>query len=248
MKVSIITAVLNGKPTLRDCIKSVADQEYSDIQHIVIDGGSTDGTIDVIRGHEKYLSRWISEPDGGLYDAMNKGIKLATGDIIGILNSDDIYAETNAIDSVVSCLEKSGVDTCYGDLVYVQRENMDKHVRYWKAGSFRRDKFRTGWMPPHPTFFVRRHVYEKYGVFNPDFPLAADYELMLRFLYKHRVSTAYIPKIMVRMRTGGSCRPGFPNTMNNILENYQAWRVNDLKPNPLTFLMKPLSKTLQYVG
>jgi len=247
MKISIITAVLNGERTLRDCLQSVADQCYPDIEHVFIDGGSTDGTVDVIRRHDNGTSRWISEPDNGLYDAMNKGIRLSTGEIVGILNSDDFYADPGIIDRVVARMSVSRADTCYGDLVYIKRDDPQTHVRYWRSGLYNRNRFRRGWMPPHPTFFVRRSVYEKYGLFNLAFPLCADYELMLRLLYRHEVSTVYIPSVMVKMRTGGSCRPGLRNTLHNMAENYRAWTVNGLKPNPLTFLLKPLRKTVQFL-
>ncbi len=246
MKVSIITPVLNSENTIGDCIKSIAGQSYGDIEHVIVDGGSTDGTIGIIKKYETRISRWVSEPDRGIYDAMNKGIEFAAGEIIGILNSDDMYEDEHVIDRMVTCLEKTGADSCYGDLVYVRRDDVRKPVRCWRSGAYKRERFRRGWMPPHPTFFVRQSIYEKYGLFNLGFPLAADYELMLRFLYRYEVSTVYIPKVMVRMRTGGSCRPGLGNTIHNMKENYQAWQVNSLKTNPLTFLLKPLLKILQY--
>jgi glycosyltransferase involved in cell wall biosynthesis len=184
MKVSIITAVLNRRLYIEDCINSVIGQTYKNIEHIIVDGVSRDGTLDILRKHQKDISVLLSEPDDGIYDAMNKGIRLATGNIIGILNSDDIYAENDIIAAVAACFAKSDVDTCYGDLIYIKSNDVANSVRYWKAGAFSRERFREGWMPPHPTFFVRRHVYERCGLFNLDFPLAADYELMLRFLYK----------------------------------------------------------------
>ncbi len=246
MKISIITVVLNNESYIEDCINSVFNQTYGSIEYIVIDGGSKDGTVGIIRKYEKYISTWISEPDRGLYDAMNKGIKIATGDIIGILNSDDMYADETVIRSIVNCILENGVDTCYGDLVYVDCKDINRQVRYWKSGTFNKERFRRGWMPPHPTFFVKHHVYEKYGTFDLNFPLAADYELMLRFLYIYDVSASYIPKCLVKMRTGGSCHPGLTNTSNNVIENYRAWKVNGLKPNLFTFLMKPLFKIFQY--
>jgi glycosyltransferase involved in cell wall biosynthesis len=246
MKVSIITAVLNGEKTIHDCVRSIAAQTYGDIEHIVVDGGSTDRTLSIIDKMGSNETVVISEPDDGLYDAMNKGIKLSTGDVIGILNCDDMYNDENVVGSVVNCLSEKGVDTCYGDLVYVDCKDASSRVRYWKSGTFNKERFRIGWMPPHPTFFVRRDVYGKYGTFDLNFPLAADYELMLRFLYKYNVSASYIPKCLVKMRTGGRCHPGLINTSNNIIENYRAWKVNGLKSNLFTFLMKPLHKIFQY--
>jgi glycosyltransferase len=247
MKISIITVVLNNAEYIETCIQSVLNQDYENVEYIIIDGGSTDDTIDIIKKNEKSISTWISEPDRGIYDAMNKGIEKSSGDIIGILNSDDMYANDNVIEEVVDSFLKTKADTCYGDLVYVDRCNINKTIRYWKSNSYNKNNFRRGWMPPHPAFFVRRSIYERFGLFNLDFPLAADYELMLRFLYKYDVSTTYIPKCLITMRTGGSCKPGPSNTFNNMVENYQAWKVNGLSTNPLTFLIKPLFKTFQYV-
>jgi len=245
MKASIITVVLNNKLYIEDCIQSVLNQSYEEIEYIVIDGGSTDGTIEIIKKYGSKISRWVSKPDTGIYDAMNKGIQLATGEIIGFLNSDDIYAEGGIIGSIVACFAESAADTCYGDLVYVNCENTEKQVRYWRSGTFNKDKFRRGWMPPHPTFFVRRHVYEKCGSFDLNFPLAADYELMLRFLYKYEITTTYIPKVLVKMRTGGRSSPGLLNTAKAVFENYEAWKINDLPLNPMTFILKPFSKLRQ---
>lgn len=247
MKISIITVVFNGTETIEDCIKSVDRQTYHNIEHIIIDGGSKDGTLEIINKYKDKIAKLVSEPDKGIYDAMNKGIKLATGDVVGIINSDDVVANESVIETVVKAMSDSNADSCYGDLVYVDGENIDKVIRFWNAGEFRRDLFRNGWMPPHPTFFVKKELYEKYGLFNLDFPVTADYELMLRFLYKYNVSTTYIPKVLVKMRTGGESRPGIINTAKNMLENYRAWKVNGLETNLLTFVMKPLSKATQYI-
>jgi glycosyltransferase len=241
VKVSIITAVYNEIRTIRGCVESVRVQSYADIEHIIIDGDSTDGTVAVLENYRDCIATIISEPDNGIYDAMNKGIKAATGDIIGILNSDDMYADELVIENVVNCLSENNVQTCYGDLVYVDHEDTDKVIRHWKSGNFFRERFKKGWMPPHPTFFVKKDIYDQYGIFNLEFPLASDYELMLRFLYKYNVSTAYIPKFLVKMRTGGRCRPGILNTSKNVIENYRAWKINGLNPTPITFILKPLS-------
>ena len=246
MKISIITAVLNRRDTLSSCIESVLDQDYPNVEHIIIDGGSTDGTLEIIEQYNTKIARYISEPDNGLYDAMNKGIRQATGDVIGILNSDDYYTDEGVLSVVAECLERKKVDSCYGDIDYVDGCKRGSPVRAWRAGEYHRNRFKWGWMPPHPTFFARRALYEKYGLFNLDFKLAADYELMLRFLYKHHVSANYIPKCLVTMRTGGACKPGIANTLSNMAENYRAWKVNALRPNPLTFVLKPLSKIGQY--
>ena len=245
MKVSILTVTYNSSETLEACFRSIHNQSHPHIEHIIIDGGSTDGTVEIVKKHNDKIASWISEPDHGLYDAMNKGIKAADGDIIGILNSDDIYADNSVIENVARTITENNVDSCYGDLVYVERKDTAKIKRQWKAGGYKREKFKKGWMPPHPTFFCKKSVYEKLGMLNLDFPLAADYELMLRFLYKHRVSTAYIPKVLVKMRNGGTSRPGL-YTVKAIKENYKAWKINGLNPSLLTFLLKPLSKITQF--
>lgn len=247
MKISIITASFQCAETIEDCIKSIVNQTYSHMEHIIIDGGSRDGTLDVIKKYNHKIAKLVSERDSGIYYAINKGLKNATGDIIGILNSDDLYMDGNVIEDVVNAISKNNVDACYGDLLYVEREDADKVVRVWNAGAYDRKSFRKGWMPPHPAFFVKRSVYEKYGMFNTDFPIAADYELMLRFLYKYNVSTAYIPRVLVKMRTGGKSKPDLIRITKNMIENYRAWKVNELDLNPFTFILKPLSKAVQYI-
>jgi glycosyltransferase len=177
---------------------------------------------------------------------MNKGIKAATGDIVGTLNSDDLYFDGNVIEIVADVFEKYSVDSCYGDLIYVDKNNTDKIIRYWKAKEFRKENFRKGWMPPHPTFFVKREIYEKYGFFNLDFPIAADYEIMLRFLYKYGISTRYIPRILLKMRIGGKSNKNLVNIIKANTECYRAWRENGLSINPLIFALKPLSKISQF--
>lgn len=245
--VSIITVSHNAVRTIDQAINSVLNQSYRDIEYIVIDGGSTDGTVDLVKSHGDRIAKFISEPDKGIYDAMNKGLKLASGDIVGMLNSDDIYMDENVIKNVVDKIMKDKVDSCYGDLVYVDREDTNKIIRYWKSGAYDKKKFKHGWMPPHPAFFTRRQIFEQYGLFDTDFPIAADYELVLRFLYSHDVSTAYIPKVLVKMRTGGSSRAGLSITTKMLWENYLAWEVNGLRPSIWTFILKPALKVTQFV-
>ena len=247
MLVSIITTVLNRRITLEDTIKSVLSQTYKNIEHVIIDGGSTDGTVDIVKSYGSKIAKFVSEPDKGIYDAMNKGIRLARGEVVGILNSDDIYADRAVLEKVAGIFKEKNIDSCYGDIVYVDRSDTNKIIRYWRCGAYKRSRFEMGWMPAHPAFFVRRRVYEQYGLFNPDFPIAADYELMLRFLYKFRISAAYIPEIIVKMRTGGNSNPGLLVTAQVVRENYRAWKVNGLKPSLLTFILKPLSKMPQFI-
>jgi len=252
MKISIITAVLNSKNTLIEAIKSLSDQTYLDIEHIIIDGGSTDGTVDLIREYEKSHGsereiKWLSEPDRGMYDALNKGIGLATGEVIGLLHSDDFYAHDSVLTKVAEAFEKDGVDSCYGDLVYVDSTNTNRTIRFWRSGSFNERSFYWGWMPPHPTFFVNREIYNKYGGFNLELGSAADYELMLRFLLRYGISTAYIPEVLVKMRVGGASNASLRNRIHANLMDRRAWRVNGLKPHPWTLWLKPLRKLPQFL-
>ena len=246
MKVSIITTVFNNKDTIEDAIQSVLSQSYPNIEYIIVDGGSTDGTIEIINKYKNKINKFVSEKDKGVYDGMNRGIKRATGDIIGILNSDDIYASNDVIERVVNEMAENNADCCWGDLVYVDAKNTDKVIRYWKSSEYKRGKFKTGWHPPHPCFFVKKWVYDKYGLFNLDFPISADYELMLRFLEKYKIRSCYIPQILVKMRIGGQSNKSIKNIIKGNIECYRAWKINGLKANPLIFFFKPLSKVTQY--
>ncbi|MGC2424876.1 MAG: glycosyltransferase family 2 protein [Nitrospirota bacterium] len=247
MKISIITVSYNSVSTIEDTIKSVVGQTYfDDVEYIVIDGDSTDGTVVIIKRYGAVISRWVSERDGGIYDAMNKGMSMATGDVIGVLNSDDVYAGRDVISRVAGTLEKTGADSCYGDLLYVDSVDTDKVRRYWKSGPYNTGLFYGGWMPPHPTFFVRRGVYERYGFFNLSLGSSADYELMVRFLLKRGISACYIPDVLVKMRSGGVSNASVGNRVKANRMDRLAWEVNGLKPYPWTFLMKPLRKVGQF--
>lgn len=245
VKLSIITTVLNAAVTIRDCIESVRRQNQC-IEHVIIDGGSTDGTLEIIEEYRSGLVKVISEQDEGIYDGMNKGLRLAAGDIIGLLNADDLYAGPDILSKVVKALTEENVDSCYGDLIYVDPENTERITRYWRAGTCNYRRFYWGWMPPHPTFFVRRRVYEKYGLFNLALDSAADYELMLRFLVKHKITTTYIPEIIVKMRTGGTSNASLRNRLLANRNDRLAWKVNGLKPYPWTLFFKPLRKVGQW--
>jgi len=201
LHVSIITATFNSSKTIRDCLNSVVGQTFPS-EHIIIDGASTDNTLEIVRSISP-SARIFSEPDHGIYDAMNKGIKLATGDVIGILNSDDFYACPQVLEKVVAIFQDSAVDVMFADLVYIRPDNLTKVVRYYSGAGFTPEKFTWGCMPPHPTFFVRREIYERYGMFHTDYEIAADFELTARFLARHQVRFAYLPEVLVYMRTGG---------------------------------------------
>jgi glycosyltransferase len=233
--------------TVEDCIKSVRLQTYPHIEHIIIDGGSTDGTLGILAEYHGQISRYISEPDNGTYDAMNKGIRMATGDVIGFLNDGDFYATDDAISSVVACLQQSDVDAVYADLDYVAENNPTKIVRRWRSESYRDGLFEKGWHPPHPTFFVRRRLFDDYGGFDLDYPISADYEIMLRFLKKYKVTSCHIPKVLVKMRTGGKSNRSLLQILRANIQCYQAWQKNGLQISPLIMLRKPASKLLQYV-
>ncbi len=248
LKVSIITVCLNSASTIEGTIRSVINQTYPHIEYIIIDGGSADGTAEIVKKYHNNIACWVSEKDKGIFDAMNKGIKLATGDIIGILNADDIYADEKVIEDVTKTILGKQVDTCYGDLVYVAKENLDKVVRCWKSSEFHTQAFKRLWLPPHPTFFVKRDVYAHCGSFDLDFPIAADYELMVRILYKYHVATTYIPRVLVKMRTGGNSNKSMVNLVKGNIECYKAWGNNGLNANPLILILKPLSKRGQYFG
>lgn len=246
MKISIITATYNSAKTLRDTIHSIQSQSYPNIEYIIIDGLSTDNTVAIAKEYNGLVNGLLSEPDQGIYDAMNKGIGLATGDVIGILNSDDFYAHEGVLERVAQAFQESGADAVYGDLQYVQAEQTEQIVRHWKAGSFQYKRFRYGWMPPHPTFFVRRELYEKYGLFDISFHIAADYELMLRFLYKQRATVYYIPEVLVKMRVGGMSNASFRHRLRANREDLRAWQVNGLRPYFFTTLLKPIRKIGQF--
>jgi glycosyltransferase involved in cell wall biosynthesis len=246
-KISIITSVFNGAETIEDCIKSVLRQTYSNIEHIIIDGGSTDGTIDIINKYQDKISKWISEPDNGIYDAMNKGIALSTGGIIGFLNADDVYADNMVLKQVASVFAEPAIDACYADLVYVDRFNLNKTIRYWKSCDFKDNLFNKGWIPPHPTFFVRRNIYDKFGNFDLDYRLAADYELMLRFLVRYKIRSVYIPKIFVKMRVGGATNKNITNRIKQNIEIYQAGKKNHVSISPIFFIPKIVDRISQFL-
>ena len=245
-KISIITATYNAATTIRDCLECVKAQTVV-VEHTLIDGMSEDSTLTIIGEYSDSLAHIISEQDRGIYDAMNKGLKLTTGEIIGILNADDFYPANDTLAKVIQAFDDPTVDACYGDLLYVDGANSDKIVRNWRSGSFSPGKFYWGWMPPHPTFFVRRSVYERYGLFNTNLGSAADYEIMLRFLVKHKTKAAYIPDVLVKMRTGGVSNASVKNRLAANKMDRKAWEVNELKPYPWTLWMKPVRKIGQWL-
>lgn len=247
MKVSIITVVYNNKETINHAIQSVLNQNYSDIEYIIIDGGSTDGTVDIIKDYKKQINKFISEPDRGIYDAMNKGIKWAEGDIIGILNSDDFYINNDLISQIVEEVENKNVDMVFGDVVYVKPDNLDKIVRYYSSADFNPQKFAWGWMPAHPSCFLKREIYEKHGYFKTNYKIASDYELLVRFMVKYKISYSYIPRVFVKMRTGGiSNRNVWSNWILN-KEIVRSCKENGLQTNIVKVLLKYVTKIFQTI-
>ena len=244
MKISIITVCYNSAATIRDTFESVLNQTYSDIDYVVVDGNSGDKTVSIIKEYEQKFKgkmRWISEPDNGLYDAMNKGIQMTSGDIIGILNSDDYYASNNILELVAKMFSEKNVDSCYGNLLYIKNE---KPYRLWKSG--KRRSFKLGWMLPHPCFFVKKSIYEKFGCFRLDCGSAADYELMLRFFEKENITTQWINELFIIMRIGGISNNSVISRIKAYKNDKKGWAVNNLEPLFLTFIMKKIFKIPQY--
>lgn len=246
MKISIITVSFNSVETINSTFDSIESQTYNNIEYIVVDGGSTDGTLDLIKSREKIISKWVSESDNGLYDAMNKGIRMAKGDVIGILNSDDLFCNKDAVKKVMEIFKKNrNLDSVYADLYYVSQNNTENIVRKWITGN--QKKFSTGWHPAHPTFYVKREVYNKYGIFNLSYKLASDFEIMLRFLEKYNISTYYLKSSLVKMRLGGETNKNLNNIFNQNKECIRAFKENELKINSFTYpFVRILPKLFQF--
>lgn len=245
MKVSIITVVYNNKVTITDAIESVLSQDYLDIEHIIIDGLSTDGTQEIIRSYGDKITHFVSEKDNGIYDAMNKGITLASGDIVGILNSDDFYVNHGVISTIVKEFEAKNVDSVFADLVFIKKEAPQKIVRYYDSSYCNPKRFSYGWMPAHPTFFVKRDIYSRYGLFKTDYKIASDYELFTRFLVKYKISYSYIPKVIIKMRTGGISTKGFKSSWILNKEVVRACAENGIKTNIFKIYSKYFIKVFQ---
>ncbi|MEZ7913422.1 glycosyltransferase family 2 protein [Macellibacteroides fermentans] len=246
---SLITVSYNSSKTISDTIQSVLNQTYNDIEYIIVDGNSNDNTIDIIKEFEpKFNGRmhWVSEPDKGLYDAMNKGLKMATGDIVGIINSDDLFCDSEAVLKVVNLFKSNrALDGVYADLYYVAQDDTQKIIRKWVTGS--QKPFSTGWHPAHPTLYLRSSVYSKYGLFDLNFRLAADFEIMLRFLDNYKIKVAYLPESFVKMRLGGETNKSIQNIYNQNVECVKSFEKNKIEVNKLLYPLKRLiPKLLQY--
>lgn len=246
MKVSIITVTYNSASTLIDTIRSISFQDYPNIEYIVVDGNSTDGTIDIINKNSYAISSWISEPDNGLYEAMNKGLKMATGDIVGIINSDDFYHRSDSISKIVEAFKYSGKDSVYADVEFVDPSNLNKTVRYYSSKRFELSKFKKGIMPAHPTFFTYRQNFEKFGYYKTDYKITADFELLVRFLYKNKLSSHYLPISLMKMRTGGVSTKSWKSNIVINQEDLRACKENGLKTNYFWLYSRYFKKLLEF--
>ncbi|MFA0409765.1 glycosyltransferase family 2 protein [Vibrio splendidus] len=245
MKVSVITATYNSSKTVLDTLKSLNEQTYSDIEYIIIDGGSSDNTVSVIKEHCSKVASIVSEPDKGIYDALNKGISAATGDIVGFLHSDDLLAYPDAIKELVETLQREKTQAVYADLEYVSKGDTSKVIRKWTSGAFEKQKLRSGWMPPHPTFFMKRDLYIKHGMFDLDLKIAADYDSLLRYLWINNVTASYLPKVVTKMRVGGASNRSLANIIEKTKEDIQALKNNQLFW-PSALFIKNVSKIPQF--
>lgn len=245
-KITIITVAYNSANTIRDTIKSIITQDYANIEYIIIDGDSNDGTVDIIKEFIDNVDYYISEKDRGIYDAMNKGIIAATGDIVGILNSDDFYPNNFVLSNVAKSFEQQKCDAVYGDLVYVNAKNTSKIERYWQAGTYSTIQIKNGWMLPHPTFFVKLSVYKRFGLYNTELKQAADYNMILKLLYKHNISVSYLPMILVKMRMGGASNVSLLQRLKANKEDGLAWTKNQLNKPLFLRIKKPLQKVRQF--
>ena len=245
LKISIITVTYNAENTISNCIESVIGQNYKNVEYIIIDGGSFDNTVQIIEKYKKQIAVFVSEPDNGIYDAMNKGIKLATGDIIGMLNADDFFTDNNVLSLVAEAFSDPEVSITYGDLDYINAEG--GIVRKWRSGAYRYGMFNAGWMPPHPTFYCKRNLFHQFGFYSLEYGTAADYELMLRFIHLNKVNAFYIKKVMNKMNVGGVSNKSYRNRVQGLLFDYKAMRKNGIRFPLVTLIFKPLRKVIQYI-
>ncbi len=244
--ISVITVSFNSRETIADTIESVAAQTHPRIEHIVVDGASTDGTLEVLQRYGSTLSKVVSEPDEGIYAAMNKGLAMATGDIVGTLNSDDVYVDENVLGMVAGVFQEDAVDVCYGDIFYVEKGDLNRIVRHWKSEPFRPGLFEQGWMPPHPAFFIRRRVLGRVGPFEAGYRFAADFDFMLRALHVQQLRSTYLPRELVKMRTGGETNSSVLKVLKGNIEAYKSCRKYGLGVSPLFIVKKILRKLPQY--
>ncbi len=245
MKVSIITVTFNSQETLQDTIDSIVAQDYADIEHILVDGNSSDKTLEIIKSNSS-ISKYLSEPDKGMYDALNKGIKMATGDIIGILNSDDVLASENVISKVVEFFKNNQSDVVYGDLVYISPTNNNKSLRYWRSNTFNPSSLKNGWMPPHPTLYCKKSVYDTFGLYNENLKIASDYDFILRLFKNDKLIKSHLPTVMVKMSWGGISNRSIKNIIQKSKEDYYVIRKNKIGGFG-TLILKNIRKFKQFL-
>jgi glycosyltransferase involved in cell wall biosynthesis len=241
MKISIITVSFNSAKTIRQTIESVLAQDYDDLEYIVIDGASKDGTVEILKSFGDKI-KFISEPDKGIYDALNKGVKMATGEIIGTIGGDDFYPNSHVISHIANAFEDAKTDAVYGDKQYVNMGDDETIVRYWRSGEYVRENWLNGWMPPHLSFYLKKLAFEKFGYYITDFTCSGDYELMLRMLYKNNLTATYLPEVVMTMRNGGTSTASWKHRYRANMEDRRAWAINGLKPRWYTLWMKPIAK------
>jgi glycosyltransferase involved in cell wall biosynthesis len=246
LKISVVTTAFNSSATIVDTLASVGGQSYEDVEHIVIDGASTDGTQELVRLHGRRVAKLVSEKDRGIYDAMNKGWRLASGEVVGFLNSDDVYADDHALDAVSRAFADPTIDACYGDLVYVARDDLAANVRYWRSRRFEPGMCARGWQPPHPTLYVRREAFEKFGGFDLTYKIQSDFEFCLRMFEVARLKSVYIPQVLVKMRTGGVSNASLRNIVRGNIEALHACRKNGLPAGAAFIVRKIGSKIPQF--
>lgn len=247
MKISIVTAAFNSADTILDTINSVASQNYPDKEHIVVDGGSHDGTVEIIQSNISKISQWKSEPDRGIYDAMNKGIKMTSGEIVGTLNSDDFYFDNKVLSAVAEAFQNKNVDAVFGDLVFVHPDNLEEVVRRYSSRRWHPKRFAWGYMPAHPTFFVRRKFYEEYGLYKTNYKISADYELLIRFLYVFKLRYRYMNVTMVKMRLGGASSKNWRSNVTLNQEILMACKANGIYTNNLMIYSKYFTKVFELI-
>lgn len=248
LKVSIITVAYNSGKTIADTIQSVMVQDYPNIEYIIVDGNSKDNTVNIIKSFEDKLSlKWISEPDKGLYDAMNKGIRMATGDVVGIINSDDFYHRTDSISKIAEAFQISDVASVFADIRFVNPDNLEKTIRYYSSGSFNPSKFKWGYMPAHPTFFTKRELFDSLGYYKTDYKIAADFELLIRFLYKERLSYKYLAVDLMKMRTGGVSTTSLKSNYILNKEIIRACKENHIYTNLFFLSFKYFKKVFEFI-
>jgi glycosyltransferase len=246
MTISIITATFNAKSTIEAAIKSVINQTHPHIEYIIVDGGSTDGTLDVIETYKPFIRHFVSEPDMGIYDALNKGIRMATGDVVGFLHADDLFDTDSTLEMVAKYFQDSKICAVYGDLEYVNFQNPEKVIRYWKSKAFTKALLKAGWMPPHPTLFVQRKIYNEIGGFNLKYKISADYDFVLRLFSNTNFAFMYIPSVITRMRVGGTSNKNLKNIIQKSKEDIQALRQNKIG-GLYTIFWKNISKLPQFI-